>query len=175
MAAGDAEKALALECGPAALAQIFCVSKTTIANWLADGMPKLARGRFNLGDVVRWRRDRDREATAARGGPLADERRRLIAEQTRGLEIDNRQRAAELLEREDVAADARAYLDILDGVLDKLPDVAADLAQAAGDPVTVQRLLRDRCRQARVQMAAALDAHAAALAGEAKRGNGAGG
>jgi len=161
----------------AALAQIFCVTEKTIAEWCRQGCPKVGHGRFNLGEVARWRRARDREAAAARGGPLADERRRLLIEQRRGYEIANAERAAALLPREDVQQDVAAYLRILDAVLDRLLEGAAGALAGVDDLTEARRILTDACRAARVQMAEALVQHAAELAPEAppRKGNGAGG
>ncbi len=173
MAKADAEQARNYTCSAIALAKLFRVTRGVIHDWHRSGMPQAAPGRFNLSDCLVWRRQRDAEVARASGGPLGAERRKLIVEQRRGHELDNASRAASLLPRDDVQRDVAAYQAILDHELDRLVGaVTADLA-AASDPDQCRRVLADACRAARVQMAEALTAHADALAGEAKRENGA--
>jgi phage terminase Nu1 subunit (DNA packaging protein) len=162
------------------LAAAFKVTEKTIAAWHGQGMPgRRAHGRYDLGEVVRWRRARDKVAAATREGPLAEERRRLIAEQTIGHEIANEARAAALLPREDVLRDVEAVSAIVQADLERLADRAADaLVPMPAEPADVRRALAAACRRARAHIAAGFEAHGRALADDAPtakrpKGNGA--
>lgn len=143
---------------------IYRVTRQSIADWRAQGMPCIGPGRYNLAAVVQWRRQRDAEVARASGGPLGAERRKLIREQAKGQRLENEARARELLLAEDVQRDVAAYQAILDHELDRLVGaVAADLA-AATDPDECRRILADACRATRVATAEALVQYAEGLA-----------
>jgi hypothetical protein len=163
MAAADRAAAEAFECGPAVLSALFRVSRQTIAEWRRAGMPACGPARYRLAEVVAWRRQRDIEAAAARDGPLADERRRLIIEQRRGHELANARQAEALLPVEDVAADICAYQRILDNALDALVDDAAAALCGIDDPDDAHHRLRAVCRQTRVSLAAQFSAYGVGL------------
>lgn len=154
------------------------VSAQTLTDWRREGMPgRSAHGRYDLRLVLPWVRRRDLAAAAARSGPLAEEKRRLIVEQRRGHELDNAQRAASLLPRSVVLDDVDAYRGILDAVLDRLPDVAADVAAVAGDQRGIQRVLTAACRRVRIDLATAVADYGRTLAepaSERPNGHGAG-
>lgn len=143
----------------AGIAALFRVSVQTIGGWVKDGCPKAGRDKFNVRDVVCWRRQRDIDVARGGGGDLNEERRRLIVEQRRGYELDNRAREAELLPAEEVKTDCLAFAAIVAGQLEALPARVVPRLVALTDPAVMRKVLRDECRAIRVAAGEAFAAY----------------
>lgn len=74
------------------LAELLAVDVRSIKNFVDEGMPKLARGRYDLRDCVQWYLTREREA--ARGGKglsdldLAKQRKELAMAAKAEIEVE---------------------------------------------------------------------------------------
>lgn len=147
------------------LARLFRVTAETIRNWVRDGMPKAGHNLYPLGEAVYWVRQRDLAAARGEDGDLVDERRKLVREQRRGHELDNQQKAAELLPAEQVASDIMAFAAIVAGQLDALPQRVSPRLVAITDPNVIRGVLRDECRTIRSAASQAFAAYGDSIRG----------
>jgi len=153
------------------LSRLFRVTAETIRNWAREGMPMTKRtgkkgtiiNEYILGDVVRWVWQRALDAGRGGDGDLQEERRRLIVEQRRSHEIDNAQKASELLSADEVATDIMAYAAIVAGQMDALPQRLAPRLVALTDPGVILGVLRDECRSVRTAASQAVAAYGDSL------------
>ena len=77
------------------LAHFFSVSRTTIQNWIANGMPRLEDGRYCLRECIQWKEKRDAEREQREGRSPE-----LRALRIRGLEARVRSLTADAVEKE---------------------------------------------------------------------------
>ena len=79
------------------LADEFGVTKQSISNYASEGMPKRARGEFDLVECMRWYIARIKESTAEKVRDLAREQIRLTAASAEIKEITAAQMRGELI------------------------------------------------------------------------------
>jgi phage terminase Nu1 subunit (DNA packaging protein) len=86
--------------GQKAVAEVFEVSERTVRNWIAAGMPRLSKRRFDRGQIQAWLDRRDGQAVTRSAAPGGDPRQPLLAE-SRGKDYEDarlKKARAELLE-----------------------------------------------------------------------------
>lgn len=170
MAKGDAEEARGWYTSIDGIGALFRVDPRTVAEWIKLGMPRHSHGKYNVADCVYWRRMRDQETAKGGDGDLTEERRRLIVEQRRSHEIDNAQKAAELLPAEEVMSDMLAFSAIVASQLDAFPQRLAPRLVALTDLDVVRTTLADECRTIRSAAAEAFKAYGDSLGDGADHG-----
>ncbi len=148
------------------LCDLVGVTKQSLSTWVREGMPKDGEGRYPAFEVVQWVIARFRNAEAEGvDEELRAARKRLVDEQRRGHELANAKAAGELLPADEVETDILAFAGIVAGQLDALPQRVAPRVVQLDDPVMVQRVLADECRQIRSAAAEAFAAYAVGLDG----------
>ena len=135
------------------LCELFGVSKVAVHYWRKDGMPQRARGVYDLGEVIRWWRERFSERAVADAGTEDHDKRALIQAQTRKYEVETRRLEGELIPREEVATIVHGLAALYRTALEGLgPRVSGELAEL-GDAPRIQEALIRECRDVLAQVA----------------------
>lgn len=134
------------------LCGLFGVSKVAVHYWRKDGMPQRARGVYDLGEVIRWWRERFAERAVADAGTEDHDKRALIQAQTRKYEVETRRLEGELIPREEVATIVHGLAALYRTALEGFgPRVAGELAEL-GDAPRIQEALVRECRDVLAQV-----------------------
>jgi hypothetical protein len=140
------------------LCRLFGVSKVAVHYWRKDGMPQRARGVYDLGEVIRWWRERFSERTVADAGTGDEDKRALIQAQTRKYEVETRRLEGELIPREEVATIVHGLAALYRTALEGFgPRVAGELS-SLGDAPRIQEALIRECRDILAQVSGRVSA-----------------
>lgn len=133
-----------------ALEEILGVSRPTIGRFVARGMPKAARGKYDLIATVRWVLE---QQGGEREPEVADQRLELLKEQTQTAQLKNAILRGELVRREDLHDIVLELGGMITEVLDIVPtwtdsaEIRGELRARASDHRRhVERRLRDLSR-----------------------------
>jgi hypothetical protein len=139
-------------CSTEELCQLFGVSKVAVHYWRKDGMPQRARGVYDLGEVIRWWRERFSERAVADAGTEDEDKRALIQAQTRKYQVETLRLEGELIPREEVATIVHGLAALYRTALEGFgPRVAGELAEL-GDAPRIQEALVRECRDVLAQV-----------------------
>lgn len=134
------------------LCELFGVSKVAVHYWRKDGMPQRARGVYDLGEVIRWWREKFAERAVADAGTEDQDKRALIQAQTRKYEVETRRLEGELIPREEVATIVHGLAALYRTALEGFgPRVSGELAEL-GDAPRIQEALVRECRDVLAQV-----------------------
>lgn len=129
------------------LARIFNVTVQSVHLWVAQGMPKKSRGRFELAACISWRRSRDLDTVpsgGARSDDLDPERRLLTIERRRRQELENGVASGELLDAGRVKSVFMGAVTGFVNELDALPQ-RLDYRVVGVTGAAIETLLRAEC------------------------------
>jgi phage terminase Nu1 subunit (DNA packaging protein) len=129
------------------VAKCFGVSARTVAYWATDGMPVRPDGRFELAEILRWKKER--EALRANGnGSLNDDWDEKDKEyKAKQRELEFRKSSGELIEVRDVEKTAfETARKVRDNFL-MLPDRLAPILAAETDQIKVKNILSNEIRE----------------------------
>lgn len=136
------------------LASVLGVSGNMINKLTREGLPRRSRGRYELGEAVRWYVDRWRDA-ADRSNTRddSDERKALLQAQTRKYQQEAARLAGELIPRGKVSSVLQAVAGLVASSLDGWPQrLAAELADL-DTPAGCMEILRRECTALRTSVA----------------------
>ena len=141
------------------IAAIIGVQRETVTRLAqVEGMPKQARGKYNIVECIQWIMDRERDKS---GSETPEDKKARIAvakQQEIKLKIDNAQQLNELLPAAIVSSAFAAMSSELANKLDGLaPRMASELS-TMDQPSHIQKALFDECRAIRAATAAAFSA-----------------
>lgn len=129
------------------VAKCFGVSIRTVAYWAKDGLPVREDGRFELKDILRWKKERE-DARANGNGVRKndwDEKDKQFKAMQR--ELDFRKKSGELVEERDVSKAAfECARKIRDNFL-MLPDRLSPILAAETDMLKVKNILSNEIRE----------------------------
>ena len=139
------------------LADLFGVTPDMVRRYVNDyGMPRVANGKYLLGDCVKWYINRLRMAVAGgESNDVAEEKLKLIRAQRHRVEIENKKSRGELIDHDTVANVINQIGSILSTQLDGLAPRMASVLSGIDEPGEIQRVLFDECRAVRATTAAA--------------------
>lgn len=140
-----------------ALAELFGCTPDMVRRYVNDyGMPRVANGKYLMGECVQWYINRLRLAAAGgESGDVSKEKLRLIRAQRHRVEIQNKQARGELIDHETVANVLNQMGSIFSTQLDGLGPRMASVLSGIDDPAEIQRVLFDECRGIRANTATA--------------------
>jgi len=142
------------------LAEVFGVGRSMVYKYQDQGMPREARGRYDLRKCVQWLVAK----MSHRGGDDPDDlqsaRLELVKAQTEGQQLENRRKAGELLPADQVARALNDIAVIVSSQLDGLASRCAGRVAAITEPGAVQRELFEETRQIREAVAQATHTYA---------------
>lgn len=134
------------------LCELFGVSKVAVHYWRKDGMPQRARGVYELGEVIRWWREKFAKRAVADAGTEDQDKRALIQAQTRKYEVETRRLEGDLIPREEVATIVHGLAALYRTALEGFgPRVSGELAEL-GDAPRIQEALVRECRDVLAQV-----------------------
>lgn len=118
-----------------ALAQLFGVDVRTLANLVEEGMPKAARGRYDLAKCVPWYLNREREKARGNKGlnDLDLARQRKTVAEARKAEIELAQLEGEVIPAELHAQRLRERLETVAGAVKAIHRYQPDIKSAVTD------------------------------------------
>jgi phage terminase Nu1 subunit (DNA packaging protein) len=113
-----------------------------------EGLPRAARGRYPLLEILRWRDDK-LAATVKGDSDLTEERRLYVITQRHRQELENRKTAGQLIPADEVANIINKLCVIFASQLDGLaPRLAATLANV-DDPGVIAGTIDHECKHIR--------------------------
>lgn len=136
------------------LAGVFGVSQMAISKWKKAGMPQISRGRFDLGECVRWRMGSLMDkAKTAQATDNSDERTQLVIAQTQRAKLETDKLRGELISRNVAESLVFGLASIFASELDALVPRAVPrlLERPERDPMS--DVLIDECRHIRESLA----------------------
>ncbi len=147
-----------------ALASMFGVSRTTVANWVRSGCPREPNGKFKIPHVIAWKAKRDagRGGSPGEGGDAASrpnldgERARLAREQADKLAMENAISRGELVHVDDAAAMIEEVVVAIKAKILSLGTKLAPLVVSCSSIVQVRALI-DRSADELLRDIAAID------------------
>jgi phage terminase Nu1 subunit (DNA packaging protein) len=149
----------------AQLGELLGVGDAAVMKYAREGgMPKGERkGRYPLKACIQWAlaRAKARAEEVDESKDIIEERRKLIVEQRKGQELENRKKRDELV---DVEAVRSVFNQMMAAVATQIDGLAARVTPRVvqlRDPAQVQRLLFDECRIIRAAAARSIECMAA--------------
>jgi len=156
------------------MARIFGCSVNHINKLVTRGLPRKARGQYDIAACVQWMIS----DTTSRSGIDPDElpavveaRTRLYVAQEAHKVLETRRLAGELLEAEDVRARMLDLAQLLVSALEGLPVRAAAAAAATRTTAEAAATLREECSAARSELATRIVALGGSLQADRPTGN----
>lgn len=142
------------------------ISKPTLHDWCAQGMPKAGRGEYDAAACVAWLRERHQIALAeARDG--ADAKTQLTQAQVERTRLEVSQMRGELLDATDFQRVLNAAATVIASQLDGLgPRIAGEVVGMT-DVATIQAVVFREARGIRSSIADALASFADEVEGQA--------
>ena len=139
-----------------ALGQLFGVTGHMVRRYVNDhGMPRAARGKYLLGDCLKWYINRIRvSAESGDSSDIAEEKLKLIRAQRHRVELDNKKVRGQLIDHDTVAGAFNQMGAVYASQLDSLGARNAGILSGISDPGEIQRVLFDECRTIRDNTAA---------------------
>lgn len=131
------------------------MTEKTIRNWVADGMPQIGHGKYDLAACVQWKIDQVASDSAEEEPDSATDsaRRELYIAQRHKIELEIAERRRELLPAALVDQTLSAIASVASSQLDSLgPRMAGELADS-DDPAWIQQRLFTECRAIRSAIA----------------------
>ncbi len=139
------------------LAEVFGVGRSMVYKYQDQGMPRRARGEYDLRACVQWM---IAHVSKRSGGDdpedLTAARLELVRAQTDGQVLENRRRAGELLPVDQVSRVLNEMAVIVSGQLDGLGPRCAGTLAGVHEPADIQGILFDECRDIRASIASAV-------------------
>lgn len=130
------------------------------------GMPKgRVKGRYPLRECVLWKIRKLANKNGEESGDIVEERRKLIAAQRVGQELDNAKVRGELLDAGLVTTAMQRMAALFATQLDGLAARVAPEVSRLRDPADIARVIFDECRVIRGTASRAVEAFASELAG----------
>lgn len=145
---------LALHVTREELASVLGVTGNMVNKLTREGLPRRSRGRYELGEAVRWYVGRWRDA-ADRSNTRddSDERKALLQAQTAKYQQEAARLAGQLIPRHQVSSVLQSVAGLVASTLDGWPQrVAAELADL-DTPAGCMELLRRECTALRTTVA----------------------
>lgn len=150
-----------------ALAEVFDVTEVQIRNYVKQGMPQAARGRYDIRECVQWVIDyklgRSKSTTESSSAAELNVARR------RKLELELAQQAGRLVPIDHCAQAFVAIATAVAGALDALSPRAAPKVATETSIAAIELLLADETRTARQVVAEAIDRFADELGNEGRQ------
>lgn len=133
------------------MAAILDVSQQTISKYVAEGMPKADRGKYDIAACVQWRISQlDRLGTDEESTNVVRSREELYRAQTRGQQLKNM-----ILDGQTVP------LDLVKGVLNEIAGILAAqhdaIAPRCSEDPAVQQAILEEQRAVRESLAGAIE------------------
>lgn len=145
----------------AELATVLGLTDRQIRNLVGEGMPQRARGRFDLPGAVQWYVDQWRDRADRSNGKLdSEERRALLAAQTRRAELEAAQLAGELEPRAVAATVLMRVAALVADRLSAMPARRASMLVGLDDVDAAALVLEEEIAEIRAALASELDEYA---------------
>lgn len=135
------------------LAAFLDVNLRTVQRWVADGMPKTARGKYPLKACVQWSLDRLERRKDLPSSSLDEARVALMQSQRTRCNLEVAALRDSLVQTTSVRIVLAALLKTLEAEMDRLPPRVADAIAAEEDPARIQHILFAACRETRARAA----------------------
>ena len=152
----------------AAVAEIFGVSEVQVRNYVKQGMPQVARGRYDVRECVQWLIDH--KCASSKSVTETSSASELNIARRRKIDLELAQAAGALVPVEQCAQSFVAIATAVANALDALGPRVAPVVMALGTPTLgdIERAVFDEARAVRAQVADEIDRFAAALGGEGR-------
>ena len=134
-----------------ALGEIFGVTGHMVRRYVSEhGMPKEGRGKYLLGDCLKWYINRIRvDADRGDTSDISEEKLKLVRAQRHRVELDNKKVRGQLIDHDTVAGAFNQMGAVFASQLDSLGARSAGILAGISDPGEIQRVLFDECRTIR--------------------------
>lgn len=140
----------------AELGEIIGVSPSRILQMNQQGMPKHARGKWDLAVCVQWVIARWQTASQ-NDKSLDDQRKALLFEQTLKTNLENQVNQAKLFDADEVQGAIAAIMTLFVGQLDSLAPRVCNRLAGLHDAGEIKQELFEECREIRVTLSDALE------------------
>ena len=138
------------------LADVLGITPARIVQLHGNGMPKHARGQYNLADCVQWNVARW-QTMGGQDKSLDEQRKALLFEQTRKTHLENEETESKLFDGDEVEGAISAMMVLFVGQMEGLAPRVCNRLAGLSDASQIKTELHDECREILLTLSEAFD------------------